>query len=70
VEGRKGEHVEVFESARRLGFTRGAGGTARSWRSRTRRSWQAEKHSIAAVVDRLVVADKIRGRLTDSVSWR
>jgi len=48
VEGRKGEHVEIFESARRQGEKK-------------------KKHSIAVVVDRLVLAEKVRGRLTDSV---
>ncbi|HPC59004.1 MAG TPA: excinuclease ABC subunit UvrA, partial [Kiritimatiellia bacterium] len=67
VEGRKGEHVEVFESARRLGFTRAQVDGEIVEIENPPKLDKQKKHSIAAVVDRLVVADKIRGRLTDSV---
>ena len=67
VEGRKGEHAEVFESARRLGFTRAQVDGEIVELENPPKLDKQKKHSIAAVVDRLVVADKIRGRLTDSV---
>lgn len=67
VEGRKGEHAEVFESARRLGFTRAQVDGEIVEIENPPKLDKQKKHSIAAVVDRLVVADKIRGRLTDSV---
>ncbi len=67
VEGRKGEHVEVFESARRLGFTRAQVDGEIVEIENPPKLDKQKKHSIAAVVDRLVVADKIRGRLTDSI---
>ena len=67
VEGRKGEHIEVFESARRLGFTRAQVDGEIVEIENPPKLDKQKKHSIAAVVDRLVVADKIRGRLTDSI---
>ncbi|HPT17286.1 MAG TPA: excinuclease ABC subunit UvrA, partial [Kiritimatiellia bacterium] len=67
VEGRKGEHVEVFESARRLGFTRAQVDGEIVEIENPPKLDKQKKHSIAAVVDRLVVADQIRGRLTDSI---
>ena len=67
VEGRKGEHIEVFESARRQGFTRVlVDGEMAELESPPKLDKQ-RKHSIAVVVDRLVVNGTVRGRLTDSV---
>jgi excinuclease ABC subunit A len=67
VEGRKGEHAEVFDSARRLGFTRVQVDGEMHELEKPPKLDKQKKHSIAAVVDRLVIADKVRGRLTDSV---
>ncbi len=67
VEGRKGEHVEVFDSARRLGFTRVQVDGEMVELEKPPKLDKQKKHSIAAVVDRLVLAEKVRGRLTDSV---
>ena len=67
VEGRKGEHVEVFDSARRLGFTRVQVDGEMVELEKPPKLDKQKKHSIAAVVDRLVLADQVRGRLTDSV---
>ena len=67
VDGRKGEHIEVFESARRQGFTRVlVNGEMAELESPPKLDKQ-RKHSIAVVVDRLVVNGTVRGRLTDSV---
>jgi excinuclease ABC subunit A len=67
VEGRKGEHVEIFESARRQGFTRVQVDGELYELEKPPKLDKKKKHSIAAVVDRLVLAEKVRGRLTDSV---
>ncbi len=67
VEGRKGEHAEVFESARRLGFTRAQVDGEMVELEEPPKLDKQKKHSIAVVVDRLVVGEKARGRLTDSV---
>ena len=67
VAGRKGEHTEVFDSARRLGFTRVQVDGELCELEKLPKLDKQKKHSIAAVVDRLVINDKIRGRLTDSV---
>ena len=67
VEGRKGEHAEVCENARRQGFTRVQVDGEIYELEKPPKLDKQKKHSIAAVVDRLVISDKIRGRLTDSV---
>ena len=67
VEGRKGEHAEVFDSARRLGFTRVQVDGEMHELEKPPKLDKKKKHSIAVVVDRLVIAEKIKGRLTDSV---
>ncbi len=67
VEGRKGEHAEIFDAVRKQGFTRVQVDGEFHELEQPPKLDKQKKHSIAAVVDRLVVADKIRGRLTDSV---
>ena len=67
VEGRKGEHAEVFDSARRLGFTRVQIDGEMFELEKLPKLDKQKKHSLAVVVDRLVINDKVRGRLTDSV---
>jgi excinuclease ABC subunit A len=67
VEGRKGEHLEIFDAARRQGFARVQVDGEIHEIEKAPKLDKQKKHSIAAVVDRLVVADKVRGRLTDSV---
>ena len=67
VEGRKGEHAEVFEAARRQGFTRAQVDGEICELENPPKLDKKKKHSIAVVVDRLVVGGKVRGRLTDSV---
>ena len=67
VRGRKGQHVKVLENARRSGYVR-----VRVDGSVYELSEEIEldkniKHTIEIVVDRLVVRDGIRNRLTDSV---
>ena len=67
VRGMKGEHRDVFASARREGFARlrvdGKIVDARDMESLSK----TFKHTIEAVVDRIAVKPNIRTRLTDSV---
>lgn len=67
VEGRKGEHVDVFDSARRQGFTRVHVDDEMHELEHPPKLDKNRKHSIAVVVDRLVMTAKVRGRLADSV---
>ena len=67
VRGRKGEHVEIFEQARRRGFVRvRVDGDLVDLESVPKLA-KTRKHSIEAVVDRLVIDEEVRSRLTDSV---
>ena len=67
VEGRKGEHEEVFASIRKAGFVRvRVDGTVHDLEAVPKLN-KRTKHTIEVVVDRLVINDKIRPRLTDSV---
>ncbi|MCH7760817.1 excinuclease ABC subunit UvrA [candidate division TA06 bacterium] len=72
IRGKKGEHKDVFERAKRKGYVR--------VRVKTERAQpkfydldnpptleRYKKHSIEVVVDRLVVKSEIRSRLADSV---
>ncbi|HEX5436218.1 MAG TPA: excinuclease ABC subunit UvrA [Gemmatimonadaceae bacterium] len=67
VRGRKGEFRDLFESARRQGFVRAiVDGRSIELAAPPTLSKQ-RKHSIAVIVDRLVVRPDDRGRLTDSI---
>ncbi|BAW93048.1 excinuclease ABC subunit A [Actinomyces sp. Chiba101] len=67
VRGRKGEYTELFEELRSRGFNRVRvdGGTHRL--DAPPELSKRLKHDIEVVIDRLVVREGIRGRLTDSV---
>ena len=67
VRGRKGEHVEVFERARRRGFVRVRVDGELMELEGVPALAKTRKHTIEAVVDRLVVDVEGRSRLTDSV---
>ena len=67
VRGRKGEHVEVFEQARRRGFVRARVDGDLVELESVPKLAKTRKHSIEAVVDRLVMDAEVRSRLTDSV---
>ncbi|MBT4484114.1 MAG: excinuclease ABC subunit UvrA, partial [Candidatus Latescibacteria bacterium] len=67
VRGRKGEYREVFKRARADGYIRvRVDGEIRSLDESISLDKNI-KHTIEVMVDRLVVSDKIRTRLTDSV---
>ncbi len=67
VKDRKGRHEDVLESVRRRGFVRVRVDGALCEVDDAPPLDQKKKHSIDAVVDRLVITALIRPRLTDSV---
>lgn len=67
VQGRKGTHAETLDSIRRMGFTRVQVDGELFELDSVPALAKTLTHSISAVVDRLVVKDGVRGRLTDSV---
>jgi excinuclease ABC subunit A len=67
VQGRKGEHREVFEEARRGGYVRArVNGELRDL-SETISLDKKFKHDIEIVVDRVVIGPELRSRLNDSL---
>ena len=67
VNGRKGEHVEVFELIRKQGFVRVRVDGGMYEIENVPRLAKTKKHTIEAVVDRLAVSGDIGSRMTDSV---
>src|SRR5947208_2691127 len=69
IEHQRGEFRDVLEKLRREGFVRARidGQMIELDRSEPIRLKKGERHTIEAVVDRLVVRDGIRVRLTDSI---
>ena len=67
VRGRKGEHRDVLESLRGEGFTRVRVDGETYLLDEVPALDKKFKHDIAAVVDRLVIKDDLRQRLTDSI---
>lgn len=69
VRGRKGEHGKVFDDIQKAGFVRARvdGVTAEVSEFVGKRLAKNKKHTIEAVVDRLVIRDGIRSRLVDSL---
>ena len=67
VRGRKGEYREIFETARREGFVRvRVDGEVKDLASDIKLD-KNKKHNIEVVVDRLIVENGIKTRLTDSL---
>ena len=67
IKGKKGEHLEVIDGIRQQGFVRArVDGEVLEIDSISALN-KKTKHTIEAVVDRLMISDKIRSRLTDSV---
>ena len=67
VRNRKGEHADKLDEARKNGFVRvRIDGTMRTLDEEISLA-KTFKHSIEVVVDRLVLKDEIRPRLTDSI---
>jgi excinuclease ABC subunit A len=67
VRARKGEYTKTFEDARRSGFTRVRVDGSLYDLSESIKLDKNKKHTIEVVVDRIVIKDGVRGRLTDSV---
>lgn len=67
VRARKGEHVKVFESARKSGYVRVRVDGNLYDLSEEIKLEKNKKHSIEIIIDRLVMKPDIRTRLTDSV---
>ena len=67
VQGRKGEHREILDDARRKGFARArVDGEVRDL-SETITLDKNYKHDIEIVVDRVVINDELRSRLNESL---
>lgn len=67
VRGRKGEHVKVFEQAKRSGYVRVIVDGHQYDLSEDITLEKNNKHDISVVVDRLVVREGLEQRLTDSL---
>lgn len=66
IRGKKGEHLKVFEDARRSGYVRARVDGHIYELSESIELEKNKKHSIEIIVDRLVVKPEIVRRLTDS----
>ena len=67
VMGRKGEYVKELESARKSGFVRARVDGITYDLSEKIQMDKNKKHNIEIIVDRLVIKEEIKSRLTDSV---
>ena len=67
IRGKKGEHVKVFEDARKQGFARVRVDGILYDLTEEIKCEKNKKHNIDLVVDRLVLKDGLRRRLTDSI---
>ena len=67
VRGKKGEHVKVFEDARKQGFARVRADGILYDLTEDIKLEKNKKHNIDLVVDRLVLKEGLRRRLTDSI---
>ncbi len=67
VRGRKGEHEEIIAGLRKQGFVRARIDGEIVEIERAPKLEKKKKHDVEVVVDRIVMNEKIRTRLTDSV---
>ena len=67
IRGKKGEHQKVFEDARKQGFARVRLDGIQYDLTEEIRPEKNKKHTIELIVDRLVLKEGIRRRLTDSI---
>ena len=67
IRGKKGEHVKVFEDARKQGFARVRVDGILYDLTEEIKCEKNKKHNIELVVDRLVLKEGLRRRLTDSI---
>ncbi len=66
IRGQKGEHVKVLESARKGGFVRARVDGNLYDLSEPIKLEKNKRHNIEVIIDRLVVKESIRSRLSDS----
>ncbi|MBE7092285.1 MAG: excinuclease ABC subunit UvrA [Clostridiales bacterium] len=67
IRGKKGEHVKIFEDALKNGYIRAKVDGEIIELGEDIRLEKNIKHNISVVVDRLIVREDIRSRLTDSI---
>ena len=67
IRGKKGEHVKVFEDARKSGFARVRVDGILYDLTEEIKLEKNKKHTVDLVVDRLVLKEGLRRRLTDSI---
>lgn len=67
VQGRKGEHLELLDELRKAGFVRARIDGAIVDLDQAPKLDKKKAHTIEVVIDRLVMTDTVRTRLTDSV---
>ncbi|AJA48847.1 UvrABC system protein A [Clostridium pasteurianum DSM 525 = ATCC 6013] len=68
IRGRKGEHVKVLENIKKNGFVRARiDGEIQEIEGESIKLEKNKKHHIDAIVDRIVIKDGIKSRLTDSL---
>ncbi|WP_097027295.1 excinuclease ABC subunit UvrA [Clostridium peptidivorans] len=68
IRGRKGEHVKVVENIKKNGYVRARiDGSTVDLEDEEVKLEKNKKHTIEAVVDRLMVKDDIKSRLSDSI---
>ncbi len=67
IRGRKGEHTKEIDSARRSGFSRVRIDNNTYDLSEEISIDKNKKHNIEVIVDRLVIKDEIKSRLSDSI---
>lgn len=67
VRNRKGEHVKILENARKQGYVRARIDGEMHDLGENIKLGKTNKHTIEIVVDRLVIKDGIRSRVTDSL---
>ncbi|RHR10902.1 excinuclease ABC subunit UvrA [Pseudoflavonifractor sp. AF19-9AC] len=67
IRGKKGEHVKIFEDARKSGYVRCRADGSMYELTEEIKLDKNKKHNIEIVVDRLVIREEIARRLTDSV---
>lgn len=68
IKGKKGEHEKVFETIKKAGYVRArVDGIIIDISEEDVKLKKTHKHSIEAVVDRLVIREDIKGRLSESI---
>ncbi|MDR4033125.1 MAG: excinuclease ABC subunit UvrA, partial [Dysosmobacter sp.] len=67
IRGKKGEHAKIFEDAKRSGYVRARVDGNLYELDEEIKLEKNKKHTIEIVVDRLVIKEEIKSRLTDSL---